>query len=367
MQIKLFKKFSPLLLLCFVLPVIAHADAPVRQKGMATVTFTGIKPTARNYRNAEHLAALNAIKRYVANSTNAETRNFESIRGKVSQNLDNYILGTTIISREIDKDASTLTVVVRADIDTSALADAFNANSAVGHTQAAKKSYVTFIFVARQQASVTRFGADKSSTSASQITKNGTNDQSVSQSGAQFSGEHGKIKKTRSFSSTTQQAANVKYRVTSSTAVNTAMTGVFTDAGYKVVSADFLKSYTHNMVNPAAFEHDYSAGNAISPTTLMNAVKGAEKVNVHYLAVGTMDEGLSNKDPETGLDRVYVTVTGTLYGLNGPFPQTLVSVGPEQFAGEGPTETVAVTNALELASKATAKKMAQAMAAQNVH
>ena len=351
----------------FLLPISPHALASVRQKGMASITYTGSKPTAKDYRNAKNMAALNAIRRYVANSTNAESRNFEKIKAEVSKHLGDYVLGSTIITRQVDKDSKTLTIVLRADIDTSALSNAFSSSSAVGKTQASKKSYVTFIFVARQQASVTQFGADKSSTKGSHETENGTNDQSQTGSGAQFSDSHTKITRTRSISSTTQHAENVKYRVTSSAPVNTVMTGVFTDAGYKVVAADFLQSYTHNLVNPAAFEKDFSTGNDIAPTTLMNAVKGAEGVNVHYLAVGTMDEGLSNKDPQTGLTRVYVTVTGTLYSLNGPFPQTLVSVGPEQFSGEGPTVTVAQTNALRSAARAAAEKMAQAMAAQKVH
>ncbi|MGH8273966.1 MAG: hypothetical protein ACRES9_06895 [Gammaproteobacteria bacterium] len=356
--------FLPALLL---VAVPARGDAPASGKGMATITYSGKAPTPKDYRSAERQAELNALERYVANSTNAESRNFANIRQTVGKNLSNYILGSSIVTKQVDKNAKTLSIVLRADIDTSALANAFNASSAVGRTNASGRSYVTFIFVARQQSSVTRYGSDKSGRKASQATENGSRNQAQTNAGAEFSDQHTKIERTRSQSSQTQHAADIKYRVMSSAPVNTAMTGVFSDAGYRVVSAQFLESSTNDLVDPAAFEHDFARGNQISTKTLLNAVKGAEQVQIRYLAIGTMDEGLSNTDPQTGLNRVFVTVTGTLYGLSGPFPQTLVSVGPEQYSGEGPTESVAQTNALKLAAKAAAMKMTQAMAAQNVH
>lgn len=347
--------------------VSAWGDTPASEKGMATVTYTGKAPTPKDYRSAERQAQFNALERYVANSTNAESRNFKNIRQTVSADLGNYILGSSIITEQVDKNAKTLSIVLRADIDTSALANAFSANSTVGKTKASDRSYVTFIFVARQQASATRYGSDKSGLKASQMTENGSKNQAQTDTGAEFSDQHTRIQHTRSQSSQTQRAADIKYRVTSSAPVNTAMTGVFSDADYRVVSAQFLESSTNDLVDLAAFEHDFARGNQISTKTLLNAVKGAEQMHIRYLAVGTMDEGLSNTDPETGLNRVFVTVTGTLYGLSGLFPQTLVSVGPEQYSGEGPTESVAQTNALKLAAKAAATKMVQAMAAQNVH
>jgi hypothetical protein len=145
------------------------------------------------------------------------------------------------------------------------------------------------------------------------------------------------------------------------------MTGVFAEAGYRVVPSEFLESATNNLIDPKAFESEFARGNDISAQTLTDAVRGAQKVHLRYLAVGTMDTGISNSDPETGLQRVYVTVTGRLYDVGGSFPQTLVSVGPEQYAGLGPTESVAEINALTLAAKSTAQKMTQAMAADQVH
>jgi hypothetical protein len=345
----------------------ASADAPTTEKGIATLAFSGPAPSAKDYRDTESAAELNAIRRYVAMSTDAESRNFQRIRGYVSTHLAKYVLGASVVSRQVDSNAKTLTVVLRVDIDTSALANTFHNNSAVDRTVQTARSYITFIFVARQQASITRYGPQTSNVQGTLTTENGETNSALTNTGAAFADQHTRISRVRTDESTTQRAIDVRYRVAASDPVNTAMTSVFSDAGYRVVPAQFLEADTNDLIDPTAFERDFSHGNDISGKTLANAVLGARQAHIRYLAVGTLDEGVSNTDPQTGLIRVFVTVTGTLYDLGGPFPQTLVSVGPEQYSGLGPTESVAETNALELAARTAAQKMAQGMAASNVH
>jgi hypothetical protein len=345
----------------------ASAAAPVEQRGIATIPFSGKTPAIADYRNAERAAEVNAIARYIASTTSAEERNFQKMQSSVTSSLSQYVLGVTPISKSINADLSTLTMVVRVDLDTNALTNAFRAHSAVHATASSARSYIAFIFVARQQAAITRYGPEVSALNASQETENGVNNVGKAATGAIFADEHAAIKRTKLQSSETQRAATIKYRVASSGTVNSAMTGVFADEGYQVAPIQYLASASHNQINLKAFRAEYARGNDISSQTLTNALAAAQKLQIRYIAVGTLDTGIAGVDPQSGLQRVFVTVTGTLYYLGGLFPQTLVAVGPVQYSGLGPTESTAQTNALRLAAKAAAHKMAQAMAAAQVH
>ncbi len=345
----------------------AFASSPVEQHGVATIQFSGKAPTVVDYRNAEKAAEINAIARYVASTTSAEERNFKKMRKSVMSSLGQYVLGVTPISKSIDTDMGTFTMVVRVDLDTNALSNAFRAHSSVHATAANARSVMTFIFVARQQSAITRYGPDTSALNASQAKENGVNNAAKTVTGAAFADEHTAINRTKFTSSDTQRAATIKYRVTSSGTVNSAMTGVFTNAGYTVAPVEIVAARSHNEVNLKAFRDEYARGTHISSQTLTNALTGAQKLGVKYLAIGTLDTGMPSVDPQTGLQRVFVKVTGTLYYLGGLIPQTVVAVGPVQYSGLGPNQSVATTTALRLAAKAAAHKMAQAMAAARVH
>lgn len=346
---------------------IAFASSPVEQRGVATISFSAKTPGTADYRNAEQAAEINAIARYIASTTSAEERNFQRMRKSVISSLGQYVLGVTPISKNINTDMNTLTMVVRVDLDTNALSNAFRSHSAVHSTAANTRSYMAFIFVARQQAAVTRYGADVSALNASQEKENGVNNAGRTAVGAVFADEHTTITRTKTTSSETERSDAIKYRVASSATVNTAMTGVFANAGYQVAPIQYLSVESHNKIDLKAFRSEYARGNRISSRTLTNALMGAKKSGMSYLAVGTLDTGMPSLDPQSGLQRIFVTVTGTLYYLGGLFPRTLVAVGPVQYSGLGPTQSVAKTNALRLAAKAAAHKMAQAMAAARVH
>jgi len=96
-------------------------------------------------------------------------------------------------------------------------------------------------------------------------------------------------------------------------------------------------------------------------------VQGLQAAQIPYLALATLDVGLPDTDPATGLARVYVTVTGKVVDVTGRFPRTLASVGPEQFAGTGPSSDVAQTNALKLAADKAARELVSQVNVVGVH
>jgi hypothetical protein len=92
-------------------------------------------------------------------------------------------------------------------------------------------------------------------------------------------------------------------------------------------------------------------------TTLQSVVSGMRTANIPYVAIGTLDVGMADQDPSTGLARVGVTVNAKIYDVTQTIPDTIASVGPVQFAGMGPTEAEALANALKLAANNAAREL----------
>jgi len=76
-----------------------------------------------------------------------------------------------------------------------------------------------------------------------------------------------------------------------------------------------------------------------------------------YIAPGTLDLSIVDRDPATGLMRVAVTVNARVLDVTQPVPDTIASIGPVQYAGVGPTEDEARTNALKLAANNAAREL----------
>ena len=84
---------------------------------------------------------------------------------------------------------------------------------------------------------------------------------------------------------------------------------------------------------------------------------GLRNAKIPYLTLGTLDVGFANPDPATGLLRVPVIVNAKVLDLSDMIPDTVATVGPVQYAGLGPTEAEAQTNALKLAAQNAAKDL----------
>ena len=88
---------------------------------------------------------------------------------------------------------------------------------------------------------------------------------------------------------------------------------------------------------------------------------------VPYVALGTLDLGLIDTDPQTGLFRAVITVNARLLNVAEAIPETVASVGPTQYSGKGPTEDEARTNALKLAATSAARELSSQMNSAGIH
>jgi len=371
----------PLIRILMVVLVVALGSGAQAQtltsKGAATVTFDG-KLTAAVKERAMHDAKVNALDRYIAQTDGAKSRNYELARAGLVGTIDSYVLAATVISEEADPKAGRYAVAIRAEINGPRLENALVGNSAVSSTPTAQKSLMTFVFVARQQGAVQSFDDKVYKRVDANVTGSGTADaqrdateseritgNSISTSDKVRASENYQASTSASVTtggSTTAKSDVVTWNVTRADEINTIMTGAFTAAGYEVVEAEYV-----GQLDVEAIRKGYGTGEDLSAGALQGAVRGVQSAGgFRYFALGKLDVGMRDKDPATGLTRVYVTASGKVLDVAGSYPRTVSSVGPEQFAGLGPSETVARTNALREAAGAAAERLINELNARGV-
>lgn len=360
------KKIVSGLLILFFSQMHSFA-ADVSSKGMADIEYSGRSPSSQVMGDALKQAKINAIERYIAGTSQSMMRNFEQVRSQVDSDVDAYILGTSIVSEDTNKDAKRYSVVVRVDINVAKLGNALQDSSAVGNASNSEKSYITFIFVAREQASLKSYDAKVFKRTDSSSSEDGAEFESAGASGAEYASSSNRSDSITTGGSVEQKSDKIEYAVSTASEINSTMTGIFSTSGFEVVEAEYLEDETGGLISLESFKRDFSQGDDISAETKRNAAKGAQSVDVPYVALGTLDIGMKDIDPVSGLTRVHVTVNGKVIDVSGRFPKTSASVGPVQYAGLGPNQTVARNNALKLAAEAAAKELTEQLNARGVH
>lgn len=345
--------------LSFLLALPATAQT-VSARGTGSASF-GLRLTADARAQALEKAKANALEAYIAETGPAKLRLFEARRDEMLGQIDRYVLSSVVLSDNEDRKAKTYTVTVRAEINASLLQVSLDSGAAVVSATPAQKSLLTFLFMARSQDTVQTF-QDREYRRADVATNYAENTREGESFRGGSIGTSGSIDRSASVStttggSTTQRSDSITWKVSNAAEVNTAMTGAFSAAGYEVVEAEYIEGESRGLLSIERVRSDFSTGNDLSPETLRNTANGVRAADIPYIAVGTLDVGMRDRDPATGNVRVYVTVTGKVLDVTGRFPRTVSSVGPVQYAGLGPNETVARTNALREAANQAAQQM----------
>lgn len=362
------------------LPAAVHAQI-VSARGQGSVIYEG-RLNVEDRQEALAKAKVVALEAHVAESSRGFLQAFSQRRAEFVANIDRYVIAANVLSEQDERKSRTYSVVVRVDINQALLRADLEAGSAVGQASASDRSLVAVIFMARRQASVQTFDdrvyqradtreAVDFQTGTDERTSEGESigDSSISTSGSVQSRQSAVLETstaTTTGGSTTRKADSVQWEVSSAAEVNTAMTGILGDAGFEVVEAEFVEAESGGQLDLARIRAGFSTGNDLSAEVLRSTVAGVRHAQIPLLAFGTLDVGMRDTDPVTGNIRVYVTVTGRVQDVSGRFPRTLASVGPIQFAGLGPDESVARTNALEQAAEQAARQVVDALNARNV-
>ncbi|HEX2545991.1 MAG TPA: hypothetical protein VHL79_14005 [Ramlibacter sp.] len=350
------------------------AAAQVQQaRGKASITYAGKAATPDEKARANQAAQLKAVEFYYAEAGQSEAENFDAVRERILSNPDRFILETTVLSEEDNPDKKQYTVSVRVALNVANLRNAVKSNSAVVKGGPAARSPLAFLFVSRQVDSVKSFddrvykrvdeaGSARGSASASEKGTEGesirgnqisTNASTSSKAAANFE----RSRSVETGGSTTRRSAESTWRLLPSANLAQVFTSNFARAGFKVSEAAMVEPYTGGHFKVAAVENDYKSGMDLKSATLASMVNGMRTAQIPYVALGTLDVGMSDKDPSTGLARVTVTVNAKILDISQAIPDTIASVGPVQYSGVGPDEDVARTNALKRAAESAAREL----------
>ncbi|MDR0227004.1 MAG: hypothetical protein LBI66_11325 [Burkholderiaceae bacterium] len=363
------------MLLCLSLALCAAGvHAQVQQaRGKASVSYQGPQVGAEDKARALMAAQLKAVEFYYAEAGQSESENFDAVRDRIRSDPDRYILEHTVLSEEDSVDRKQYTVSVRVALNVANLRNAVKSNSAVVKAGPAGRSPLAFIFVSRQVASSKSFDdrvykrVDESDDVKAQVASSEKGSEGESLRGGRISTSastsgtvNASVKSSRvseSGGSTTRRASESSWRLIPSANLSQVFTSNFAKAGFKVSEAAMVEPYTGGHFKVAAVENDYKSGMDLQSSTLASMVAGMRTAQIPYIALGTLDVGLADQDPQTGLVRVGVTVNAKILDIGQTIPDTIAAVGPVQYAGMGPSEDEARNNALKLAANNAARDL----------
>lgn len=365
--------FIALLALCW-LAFAPAVDAQVQQsRGKATLSYPGKELTPDLRAKALQNAQLKAVETYYAEAGESESANFDAMRAKIVENTDRYILDTTVLAEDNNTASKTYTVTVRISLNVANLRNDIKAGSAVGKAGRTERSALAFLFVSREVDSTTSYD-DRVSKRRDDSYKldvatgsagKGTEGESIRRgriSTDESRSDTANVNANRSMTTETggrtiKRSSESTWRLFPSANLNQIFTQTFARAGFKVNEAAQVEPYTGGRFKVSQVEDDYRVGNDLKASTLQSITIGMRNAQIPFVALGTLDVGIADRDPQTGLPRVAVTVNARIMDITQTIPDTIASVGPVQYAGTGQTEDEARNTALRLAANSAAREL----------
>jgi len=358
--IKLSLKCAVLLAASLMLPQLAHAGR-VEVKGIGAFQYEGgffssDKPTDGEKEKAGALAKKNAWKNFVATLNSAKQKSIAEHEAAIADSLEKFIIDTVLIDTFKDQNARTLNVVMRVAFNDEAVSQ-FVEKLTVGNGQQvgrSKDSVFSFLFMARKAATITQFDARQTKVSQSETSIAEGDGSGVSSTA-----------KTVTGGSTQRKADSTTYAVTSSQDLDAAMGEVISTSGIEYVGYDDIVESCDG-VPVKTFRDEYVNSDELSSKTRAAVIKAARDCEVRYFAYGTVDSEVSMRDPATGNQRVFVSVRSQLWDISARLPRKIGSVGPKQYSGLGPNESVAGRNALSSAARELARTLVDQLNAKGI-
>lgn len=356
-----------LIALITITPVIAHAQV-VQVKGVGTISY-GTELTAITKEKAYQKAQVSAVERYFAENGEAESENFEAIEGKITENLDNFILNTTVLNEQDQPGLKKYSISVKVELNVAKLRNTLRKSSAVSKAGAYEKSQMVYVFVGREASSVrsfdTRVVKRREESAQGNVnetrSKRGSEGESISETSISTT-ESVREKKNVSANmsarvetggSATRKADETTYRLLPMANAKTSITSVFSQAGFVVADPEFVLGDREFK----AMNNDFSSGNDVAPATMRSIVGSLKKAQVPLLVLATLDVGAPDQDGATGMQRVAVTVVGRVLDVSSGLPREVASVPAVQYFAVGQDNAAAINKGLKDASLAAAREV----------
>lgn len=311
-----------------------------------------------DYDKALSDAKINAMRSWTAQKSTAFADLFQSSEQEIVDQIDTYLLNPAIKSK---CDKKTFTISIRAEVNESALAQLMASNKP---QVSGPRSRMTAVFVARKQMSVKSYDAKVTKISETQEFSEAEQSADVSGSGMSASGYSSSRTVNTTGGSTERKSDKIVWDVFQADGLDSAVNETFSSFGFRVIdSSQVAGRFPGFDVN--AFREEFGVGDDLTPET-KNAAFNAIAGKIPLLVISTVDVLSADTDPVSGLIRVYVSVKAQVYQDDGLFFETVASVAPTQESGQGPSASVAETEALINAAKRASTEIVNQLNAQGI-
>lgn len=342
----------------------------VEVKGVVVVPYSSglfsSKPDDKSNQGAMKEAKLEAWKLYTAKFNDAKMKIYLGMKDKFLSNIDQYIQNIRVVDKSVDKDSKSISIVVRATVNETAVDATLGATSAAGKQATGKGTPFVFLFLSRQ-ASSTKVFDNKRITVSKKEKSNATEDRSQQTDDLDASSSKTvDTEKNTTGGSTERKKAKTSYEVSSSQDIDAAIGDVLSTSGFEVISYDDVVANCGG-TDRAAIAKEFSQSDDMSTETRKSVINATRDCEVNIFATGTLDVGVQDTDPVSGNKRVFVSVRGQVWNIDGKLPRKVASVGPVQFSGLGPDEDVAMRSALNLAAREAGKIIVDQLNAKGIH
>ncbi len=350
----------------------------VASKGVGTVTY-GWSLSAEDKDKAYRAAQVSSVERYFAEAGEAESENFEAIQPKVEENLEKFLLSTTVINEQNQEGSKKYSVSVRTEINVAKLRNALRGSTATSQAKAGEKSQLVYVFVGREAASVRSYDErvvkraeveDDRSVEASASVKGNEGEKIRGGSVSTSASKEGKANVTmkravtvETGGSKTRKADDTSYRMLQMNNYKTSITSAFSQGGFNVADPEFVLEDSELK----AVNDDFSKGNDLAPSTIRSVVKTLRQNQIPYFVLATLDVGAPMQDDATGMQRVAVSVTGRVLDISGNLPREVASVPAVQYVGIGADNATAQGKALKDAAIAAAREVISRLNAAGIY
>jgi hypothetical protein len=367
---KFHKNLFFLLLVSFlILPTVAIATS-VQINGVVILPYKGKffskVPSGAEKSEAMREAKIQAWGLYTAKFSAAKMNQYLQVKDQFINNIDNYVHNLRVLDEIVDKQNKTISLTVRGTVNETAVDAVFGSLSAAGQQGTGEGSNFTFIFVSRQVVSAKTKDAKKIEIAQAQTASTANEAMAASGSAMTASSDTNSVTKKTTGGSTEISATSRQYEVMSSQDINASMGGILSTAGFEIIDYDDVVSYCGGAERTDIAE-EFKLNDDMSRNSRISAINASKDCDVSLFATGTLDVGVQDIDPTTGQKRVYVSVRGQVWNIGHKLPKRVASVGPVQYSGLGPDDSVAMRNALNFAAEEAAKFIVEQLNAKNIN
>lgn len=369
------KKLSLSLFVIGVLCLVRLNDCiadTVEVKGVVIVPYnTGwfsSKPDDKSNSDSLKQAKIEAWKLYTAKFNDAKMKSYLAVQDKFIKNIDQYVQNINIIDKVVDKDSKSIKLVVRVQVNETMVDATLGSLSEASKQGTGNGTPFVFLFVSRTGAMTKSFDnkritvTKKEQSIASEDRAQQTEEIDASSSKSMST------EKTTTGGSTERKKSQITYEVSSSQDIDSSMGAVLSSAGFEVISYDDVVANCGG-VDKSVVAKEFSQSDDMTTETRKSVIGAIRSSDCEgkIFATGTLDVGVPDIDPVSGNKSVYVSVRGQVWSLENKLPRKVASVGPVQFSGIGPDDSVAARNALNLAAKEAAKIIVDQLNAKGIH